>query len=381
MPTKNEEYSHKPVDKIDVFSELKTFAEGVVKGNTTDVLGAPGDVLGMFLNALSKNSVSKQDNAGGSASIRKFFNLDPEDKNLTETAGTMASVGGLGKAMIVPFIKLSKQMGRTAEQQKTAEEMIKRMTKEGIVSQDKIYNLLAGYGDVNKVRDVIVKGFIDDATAKIDEEALNKLTHQGYKDSQKEAKENPSKFFDIISKMKKEGFKSTTLEQILDHPELYEIMPELRKIKVSEISPYSNVKGQATHYPGTNRLPEIDLNLYEHGYDPEAVRRTLLHEVQHAVQGISNFDMGGTPNNFRRIKIEQGIKQAGQGDVSPEDRKKLNDVYRNLQEVYNRQYRNISGEQEARFTEATMNLQNSDAQQFLIDILKKGRTPTTWATR
>jgi hypothetical protein len=396
MADKNTEYQHKDIKKVDVLGEIQKFVKGAVKGNTTDLVGAPVDLLNIPFELLSKNSESTSDPAGGSKFFRQLLGMNPEDENLSETAGTLVSAGGLSKAMIVPFMALAKKAGRTVEQQRTAQNMVKRLTEEGIVNPDAVFNLLKGYVETNKKGDVNVKGFISDASSQINTKNLDAFTNSSMKERQalskkmnsdnpEEAKQAERDYWKVVAKEagKEMRYKSTNLENILQHEELYQMFPELRKMKITEMEPTSPNYGelQIRKKKDGTKSEELFINLYQHDYDPNKIKETLLHEVQHSIQRNTGFDLGGNVDQFVRPKIENALREQKALAKTPEEKQKLDLLERNLQEVYFRQYRNIPGEQEARFTEATTNLTQTQGEQFLMDILKKGKTPTSWATR
>lgn len=70
-----------------------------------------------------------------------------------------------------------------------------------------------------------------------------------------------------------------------EHPELYEAYPELKKYLVSQGGRGGSARGS---------LMGENIDIYEAGLrgDP---RSTMLHEMQHAVQGIEDFAPGGNP--------------------------------------------------------------------------------------
>lgn len=93
----------------------------------------------------------------------------------------------------------------------------------------------------------------------------------------------------------KEGM-DASLDEIIDHPKLFEAYPELRNIYVSYQPMEAATKGGQRSLQ--NGGMEIRLNSNYNWPSEEDQLSTILHEVQHAVQSIEKFAGGG---NFMRI--------------------------------------------------------------------------------
>lgn len=93
------------------------------------------------------------------------------------------------------------------------------------------------------------------------------------------------------SKMKlKEDFevmRNYNLEDAIDYPELFEAYPELGKVKISVIPRLGNMLGAY--------IPNKNLIMLNRERSLDELRSTLLHEIQHIVQGQEGFATGGTP--------------------------------------------------------------------------------------
>jgi len=151
------------------------------------------------------------------------------------------------------------------------------------------------------------------------------------------------------------------LKDILAHPELYNDYPDVGKIPVEFAKNMErDVFGSATMPNSRSPRGYITLNS-QALQDEEALRRTLLHEIQHQVQARENFAQGGniqpdlgksrsTYNELLplREKIQQVVKQ-GQG--GPEHSDWLDNFSRYekaLQWQAWRDYADLAGEVEAR---------------------------------
>jgi hypothetical protein len=148
--------------------------------------------------------------------------------------------------------------------------------------------------------------------------------------------------------------KPQTLEKVLSHPELYRLYPELKKVRV-------------VHAPGM-RLNEASFGVDDTGpiirlgsqADLDTMKSTLLHEVQHGVQRISEFARGGNinlPEHFFDPKYMEALKERARVAMpgSPEKAKAEAAIEEHNAAVKKagEEYRAIPGEREARFTEGT----------------------------
>jgi hypothetical protein len=99
------------------------------------------------------------------------------------------------------------------------------------------------------------------------------------------------------------GINAFSLEQVIDHPELFEAYPFLRDIDVSRDKDLYDPKNElnGAFYPGELTIsgrPAIYLNP---GRTTKQAQSTLLHEVQHAVQDFEGFARGGSPEDSMRV--------------------------------------------------------------------------------
>lgn len=188
-----------------------------------------------------------------------------------------------------------------------------------------------------------------------------KGTNQDY--IKHKAKQGYSELYDIT----KDKY---TLDEVLDHPALFEQYPELKNIKVS----FHKGELQAN---GSFSNGEIALKIG----DPKEMKSTLLHEVQHAIQTKEGWARGGNIDEFKvfdreeRInKILDGAKQRGRigengtledyrqyliKDINSPDtpeiaKRYIADEVKKIEELQNTPYQNyhrLWGEQQARATQ------------------------------
>ena len=92
---------------------------------------------------------------------------------------------------------------------------------------------------------------------------------------------------------------------VLDHPELYAAYPWMKNLTI-KFDPNLRSLGSADPRSGTIEIRSDLLN------NPEAVKSTILHELQHGVQAYEHFAPGGSPGFSKRL-----AGQAVARDVMP----------------------------------------------------------------
>jgi|GEM_PF-2827084 len=101
-----------------------------------------------------------------------------------------------------------------------------------------------------------------------------------------------------FSKLKGE-YNSAFLSEIYDNPALYAAYPELKIIAVSANKNMSDqTYGEVSESVWTGE-PFIKLN-YKY-LDQPNFKKTLVHEIQHVIQGYEDFAVGGNPKNVRKL--------------------------------------------------------------------------------
>lgn len=88
------------------------------------------------------------------------------------------------------------------------------------------------------------------------------------------------------------------LEDVLNHDELYDSYPELKRLPVQVKDVGANRQAYAHIEHGNEGADYIALH---HQLDPETVKPTVMHEIQHIIQGRSGFSLG----NYERLPIEE----------------------------------------------------------------------------
>lgn len=87
--------------------------------------------------------------------------------------------------------------------------------------------------------------------------------------------------------------KPLLLKDVIDHPELFENYPHLENIKMGRVPIFSNSSGSYGKMRGTGEPAMLLGNLTE-----DEMKKTILHETQHAIQEHEGFTYGGSPEDF-----------------------------------------------------------------------------------
>lgn len=126
---------------------------------------------------------------------------------------------------------------------------------------------------------------IDDSTAKVNDKWLETAKARFYTDSKKPHPVHTS-----------------TLGEVLDHPELYKAYPELKNVTVKRD-------------PNMEDLGRFDTekNILWLGREAYKDKGIIMHEVQHVIQGIEGFAQGGSAatiaDDIYRLKFQDPIDQ------------------------------------------------------------------------
>lgn len=158
----------------------------------------------------------------------------------------------------------------------------------------------------------------------------------------------------------------------LEHPALFEAYPELR----SRIVYQGRKSGDDGTY-GSLYGNQLDVTSKGLLNDP---RSTTLHEMQHAIQDVEGFGVGGTARDFAKMrydanqqigflndKMREVVSQMDNPNIAKQDKDALSSQYEDLMNqrmslVQQAQidpmeaYRSLMGEAESRLTQRRMNL-------------------------
>jgi hypothetical protein len=338
----------------EVQQAIKHWAAGTYRGITTDTLGAPVDIINLAISPITKPLGLYSDNpAFGSKHLRQIAGMPTEDANIIETASGMTSPGGAVHAMIVGAARL----GRAVAAEKTLQ------SGENMAE---VFNKTGAYMDAdNKWKTVIsdkAASFNDKGIVRVDGDVMIRSGIYEKYDPLVGPKTNPA-----------------TLDSVLNHPELFSLYPELKDISVF---PLNSLSGDTR---GVSNSSGIGLRMDKE----DNVLSTLLHEVQHKIQNIEGFTGGGNAAQFRKISPAAEIKvqkidsskplRAGSAEADAVDRFQKRITEDRAQAII--QYANIPGEQEARFTQETMNFNENQLGASVLRLLRNEKSPQSWDKR
>ena len=335
MATSPEEsLSSDTAQSFDFLKRIKEVVSGAVKGASTDLAGAPVDIINTVLGAVGV-PVSKEP-IGGSKSLRRLAGVGVEDASLFETAGTFLNPENAAKAMIIGAARIPERIRKFENFKSDPSDTIAQI-------RTKRFDESNFYFD----KDGEIKTFISDRSAQIKEISPG-VTQIG----------------------------GNTLGDVLDHPTLFKLYPELKTIEMR----FGGAPGSGSMQPD-NSFMTIGAQ------DTKAQELSvILHETQHAIQHIEGFGKGGNTRQFLTFdptsvqeKINRARKSGDVGQMKAADRfaSKLNDQ---LKEATNR-YLNLPGEQEARFTQNRASLTTAELRDELRILISRGDTPQTYDTR
>lgn len=109
----------------------------------------------------------------------------------------------------------------------------------------------------------------------------------------------------LDKKLEGVSLRPKTLGELLVHTKLFDAYPELANVAVAFVN-LGEAKGSYNRY--SNSI-ELNKNLLVLKND---LKRTLLHEIQHAIQNIENFSGGTSPDRMAQILLENARKNMWQ---------------------------------------------------------------------
>ncbi|MBR4343915.1 MAG: hypothetical protein IKP88_14675 [Lachnospiraceae bacterium] len=152
-------------------------------------------------------------------------------------------------------------------------------------------------------------------------------------------------FFEMASEMTPQNDTYCKLDDIVDHEQLFNAYPNLRDLQVRIYSDPDS-KLNAASYDNN-----VDINIRDNSsIDTNAIRNSLIHELQHAIQKYEGFAVGSSPAQERmKLRAERGRKHR----FSAEELEGIKDE---AQDRYRRHY----GEGEARTTSRRVDYEDSE---------------------
>jgi len=149
-------------------------------------------------------------------------------------------------------------------------------------------------------------------TAGIDERLIKKMTglERGSEGrwkneiSDHQAKFNPEKLEDYKAPKEFGKIRAGYLGDVLDHEKLFKVYPELKDVLVVE-TPIMEKKGFYGMFDSNVNTIYINPKIVN---DPEKIKSTMLHEIQHWIQFKEGFTIG-TPNEIEAV-LKDNLKSA-----------------------------------------------------------------------
>jgi diguanylate cyclase (GGDEF)-like protein len=154
------------------------------------------------------------------------------------------------------------------------------------------------------------------------------------------------------------GAKEISIGDILYHPALFAAYPQIANIEVRFIPEGEKAKGRLV---STNENYRIEI---KGDLSSEEALSVLLHETQHAIQTDEGFSSGGNTSQFKDLTEKpamlQSLEDVPFADLTPIEQKvlaKLRIQFNNQKKLDQyTQYKNLSGEVEARNTQARQHM-------------------------
>lgn len=242
-----------------------------------NAVGAPVDLANLVLGALTgkgaEGFTSKP--VGGSEQLNELFGLGKSKgvaEDVTALIQSFATPGGAAKAAMAgmvlpaPLLKSFQEFNKAGKALKNGEDAQKVYEKFGIYKTN---------------TDDILRAILSDEGAKLKATPNVKTDLAGY-----QSRTHAGPEINIITDL----FKATKLEDLLDHPKLFELVPDLKSIPVS--GGFLMGKGEAGYLPTEKKI------LMGYQSNEKEYVATLLHEIQHAVQHKYDMTPGGNPSQF-----------------------------------------------------------------------------------
>jgi len=351
IPQSTTEYKAPAADPETFYERLQRLvpemASGSAKGATVDLLGLPVDLINEALGAVGLKS-SKP--FGGSDSIRSSLGIKPTSEDTpAEIGGSLISPGGVAKAMIVGAIRKLPQTVKTAkEASQLLTDLDKLTTREEMVDFFKKHDLFTGVEGK-------AKSYVSDVTANLDKNKFGKSIDEGG---------------NINTVLKS----PSDLTEIIDHPELFKLYPELKDVRVVH-NPTAPVN-TAQYVPTDKKI------IVGPQSSDKQMKSTILHETQHAIQGLEDFSFGTTarmqaksPGYYDEglIKKLKDRREAGDKKAS-----EMLDIINQERIAASARYRAVPGEAEARFTESTMELGPEGLKRRIESVLREPKSFSFW---
>ena len=193
--------------------------------------------------------------------------------------------------------------------------------------------------------------------------------------SDSQAKSKPGGgFFRRITDAIKDNPAPLKLNEVLEHPKLYEAYPQLQNVQVKYFEGPKNQKG---YYDAEENIIAINKNIPK-----KDQHSTMLHEVQHNIQNIERWSGGSSPHSQVGRALENlGVPEHLYYTTMPEDdlyaRFMQNKMTTQVEDEAFRLYQANQGEAAARATQNRRNLTDEELKRtpILYDVPTKDISP------
>lgn len=263
---------------------LKGAGRGAARGLTTDAVGAIPDAVASAMNAVG---IPVGDNpTGGSKWMRQLLNQPTEDTPAELVGNLLSSFTSPGKAGmdiagLAPMLAGVFVGPKSKTWNKGAADYFEAVEKNQYLTPQLRDSLWQQMGTFRSPGDKMLRQEIPDQASKL-------KVHGG-----QQGKLN--------------------LEEVLEHPELFEAYPQLRGTQVDLIPAFADQSGAS--YMAPYKKPG-EAGYIEFNPNSATAREDLLHEVQHAIQRQEDFARGGSVEGakefpefaeFKKKMLKEGV--------------------------------------------------------------------------
>lgn len=99
-------------------------------------------------------------------------------------------------------------------------------------------------------------------------------------------------------------------KHVMQHPELFKAYPELKEMNALSLKG-PNIEGSFERTFINDKLQPGGEMLYAQSPNEDILKWTMLHENQHAIQGLEDFARGGSEASFPKLSSEDYFKHTG----------------------------------------------------------------------
>ena len=160
------------------------------------------------------------------------------------------------------------------------------------------------------------------------------------------------------------------LSDVIDAPELFKAYPHLKDVRIETDTIMNDMPSNGEYNAKTNTITI-------HADELKYMNSILNHEIQHAIQSIEGFDIGGSPRLVRgeiKKRLAEVTKQIRQlrAEGKEDEAKSIVEKNRGLYNAYQanddyNSYKSLAGEVEARNVQERMNMTPEERRKTLAE--------------